>query len=98
MAAGGLIYSATVGVPLMKRCVLRHGAKVQSSTVLVHCLWLTAANGSYGGGLESSSVDSEDAVRTGPVICVVLVDALIEAWGSNFLLTRKQACDKQSDN
>jgi hypothetical protein len=42
-AAGGLIYSSTVQVPLIKRCVLRHGAKVQSSTVLVHWLWLVAA-------------------------------------------------------
>ena len=42
-AAGGLIYSSTVRVPLIKRCVLRHGAKVQSSTVLVHWLWLAAA-------------------------------------------------------
>jgi hypothetical protein len=42
-AAGGLIYSSTVRVPLIKRCVLRHGAKVQSSTVLVHWLWLVAA-------------------------------------------------------
>ena len=42
-AAGGLIYSSTVRVPLIKRCVLRHGAKVQSSTVLVHWLWLEAA-------------------------------------------------------
>jgi hypothetical protein len=43
-AAGGLIYSSTVRVPLTKRCVLRHGAKVQSSTVLVHWLWLVATN------------------------------------------------------
>ena len=42
-AAGGLIYSSTVQVPLIKRCVLRHGAKVQSSTVLVHWLWLGVA-------------------------------------------------------
>jgi hypothetical protein len=42
-AVGGLIYSPSVRVPLIKRCVLRHGAKVQSSTVLVHWLWLEAA-------------------------------------------------------
>ena len=42
-AAGGLIYSCTVRVPLIKRCALRHGAQVQSSTVLVHWLWLVAA-------------------------------------------------------
>jgi hypothetical protein len=41
-AAGGLIYSSTVRVPLIKRCVLKHGAKVKSSTVLVHWLWLKA--------------------------------------------------------
>ena len=40
-AAGGLIYSSTGSK--IKRCFLRHGAKVQSSTVLVHWLWLEAA-------------------------------------------------------
>ena len=36
-AAGGLIYSSTVRVLLIKRCVLRHdGARVQSTSVLVH--------------------------------------------------------------
>jgi hypothetical protein len=39
----GLDLQFTVRVPLIKRCVLRHGAKVQSSTLLVHWLWREAA-------------------------------------------------------
>jgi hypothetical protein len=42
-AAGGLIYSSTVRIMEIKRCVLRQGAEVQLSTVLVHWLWLVVA-------------------------------------------------------
>jgi hypothetical protein len=34
-AAGGLIYSSTVGVPLIKRCVLRHDHDISNWSLVV---------------------------------------------------------------